>query len=391
MTWQKTTIGALGQIITGKTPSTQKHEFWQGDYPFITPKDIQNSKHIFSTRRSLSELGAQQTKRVLLPPNSICVSCIGNLGYAAMTITPSITNQQINSIIPSPQNNPSFIYYLLKNMWADFKNLEGQSTTISILNKTLFSKIEIQIPNKETQERIAALLSSFDNKIENNNAINKNLEAQIRILYKNWFIDFEPFQKEKFVHTESGKIPQNWKFGTLQDLLEIRYGKSHQALADGTIPAYGSGGIIRSVEKPLYSKEAVLIPRKGTLNNVVYKNTPFWCTDTMFYSIEKTPNAAKYAYIILKTMDLVSLNNGSVVPSLTVDVLKDIRIIIPPASVLKKFNAICKTLFQQINYYDQESEHLANIRDTLLPQVMSNKIKIPHTQPPSKQKPAKRK
>ena len=129
------------------------------------------------------------------------------------------------------------------------------------------ANLSIKLPPLPTQQKIAAILSSLDDKIELNNKINTNLEQQAQALFKSWFVDFEPF---------GGKMPDGWKVGRLSELISVKYGKDHKKLNDGNYPVYGSGGIMRYVEKFLYDKESVLIPRKGTLNNVFYINEPFW-------------------------------------------------------------------------------------------------------------------
>ena len=175
--WKKVTLNDIGKIVTGKTPKTKNTEFWNGGIPFVTPADLQKSKHIFSTERTVSHIGLNSVKGATLPAGAVCVSCIGNLGYTALTTQKSVSNQQINSIIPNSDFDNDFVYYLMKSLWDEFKNLEGQSTTLSILNKTLFSKIEVLVPEKVTQQRIAQLLSSLDDKIELNAQINLNLEG----------------------------------------------------------------------------------------------------------------------------------------------------------------------------------------------------------------------
>ena len=166
--WRKITIGDLGKIVTGKTPSTKNENLWNGNIPFVTPADLQKTKHIFSTERTVSQEGLTAVRGQVLPSGAICVSCIGNLGYTAMTTQVSVSNQQINSIIPSDDFDKNFVYYLMKSLWDEFKNLEGQSTTLSILNKTLFSKMEVIVPDVNTQKQIAKVLSSLDDKIELN-------------------------------------------------------------------------------------------------------------------------------------------------------------------------------------------------------------------------------
>ena len=127
-----------------------------------------------------------------------------------------------------------------------------------------------------------------------------------------------------------------WKTYKLSELVEIKYGKDHKHLADGEIPLYGSGGIMRYVDTPLYEQESILIPRKGTLSNLFYLNIPFWSVDTMFYTKIKAGNNGKYLYYLLKSMDLASMNVGSAVPSLTTEVLNKVEINVPEDKAIQQ-------------------------------------------------------
>ena len=202
------------------------------------------------------------------------------------------------------------------------------------------------------------------------------MEQQAQALFKSWFVDFEPFKDGEFVESELGKIPKGWRVGSLSELLEIKYGKDHKKLNDGNIPVYGSGGIMRKVDKFLYSGESVLIPRKGTLNNVLYVDESFWTVDTMFYTIPKLNNVAIFAYLYLLGKDLASLNAGSAVPSMTTEILNNMKIIIPPHDILCYYNSVVSSYFSKIKYNSDESRRLATLRDTLLPRLMSGEIKV---------------
>lgn len=168
-------ISDLGKIVTGKTPLTKRKEYWDGDIPFVTPGDLQNSKHINSTSRYISEQGMLSVKGTILPKDSVCVSCIGNIGYVGKTTKTSVSNQQINSIIVNDKHNADYVYYLMKSLWGYFKNCENQSTTLSILNKTQFSKIQVVDHSREEEDRIAEFLNMLDLKIEMNTNVNDNL------------------------------------------------------------------------------------------------------------------------------------------------------------------------------------------------------------------------
>ena len=167
-----------------------------------------------------------------------------------------------------------------------------------------------------------------------------------------------------------------WQQGHLSDLVTVRYGKDHKKLTDGIYPVYGSGGIMRHVERPLYDKESVLIPRKGTLNNVMYVNQPFWSVDTMFYTEMRLPNVAKFAYHFVKAKDLASMNAGSAVPSMTTDILNAMEVAIPPASVLEEFESLVAPMYRAMQENDAQSNKLADLRDTLLPKLMSGEIDV---------------
>ena len=268
-------------------------------------------------------------------------------------------------------------YYFFSPEWRETvaKNKVSGATVDRIL-MTKFPSFPVSLPSLKTQERIANILSVIDAKIEVNRQINDNLEQQAQALYKSWFVDFEPFKDQEFVESEFGLIPEGWHCTTLSELLSIKYGKDHKKLAEGIIPVYGSGGLMRYVDTKLHEGEAVLIPRKGSLNNVMYVNEAFWTVDTMFYSIPKQEYFCIYAYLFLANKDLASMNAGSAVPSMTTDILNNMHIIAPHAEVLKRFNNICNVYFSRINQNNIENANLSKQRDTLLPKLMSGELKI---------------
>ncbi len=167
-----------------------------------------------------------------------------------------------------------------------------------------------------------------------------------------------------------------WKEGVLSDLITIKYGKDHKKLNDGIYPVYGSGGIMRFVDTPIYTGESVLIPRKGTLNNVMYVDRAFWSVDTMFYTEMLCPNVAKFVYHFVKGIDLASLNAGSAVPSMTTKILNAIKLYIPDNETLQKFEEIVQPMYQIMQENEKQTLNLASIRNILLPRLMSGEVEI---------------
>ena len=133
---------------------------------------------------------------------------------------------------------------------------------------------------------------------------------------------------------------------------------------------------MRYVERPIYEKESVLIPRKGTLNNVMYVNEPFWSVDTMFFTEMKFPDVAKFIFHFVKSKDLASLNAGSAVPSMTTDILNAMELYIPDAKVLRRFESIVGSMYETMRNNTEESKKLAAVRDSLLPRLMSGELDV---------------
>ncbi|WP_318742876.1 restriction endonuclease subunit S [Treponema sp.] len=281
----------------------------------------------------------------------------------------ALLNQRTCKIKKSDEIDNQFLYYYFRqweNFYALASKTTGSASQANISTNTIADTI-IKLPHLPTQQKIARILSSLDDKIELNNKINTNLEQQAGVLFKNRFVDFEPF---------GDKMPEEWKVGKLSELINVKYGKDHKKSNDGNCPVYGSGGIMRYVEKFLYDKESVLIPRKGTLNNVFYINESFWSVDTMFYTEMKKENIAKYVYFFVKSKDLNAMNAGSAVPSMTTEILNAMEVLIPSDEYLEKFENIVSPMFKQIKQCIIENENLASIRDTLLPKLMNGEIEV---------------
>jgi type I restriction enzyme S subunit len=162
---------------------------------------------------------------------------------------------------------------------------------------------------------------------------------------------------------------RDWKEIKLCEVAEVKYGKAHQSLADGNVPAYGSGGLMRFVEKALYAEESILIPRKGSLNNVLYKNEPFWTVDTMFYTkLDKKIIFPKFLFYQLITVDFANMNVGSAVPSMTVQVLNEIDIKLPPLPEQQSIAEILSSLDDKIDLLHRQNKTLEQLAETLFRQ-----------------------
>lgn len=290
-----------------------------------------------------------------------------------MTLNPQLV------VLKNISENAEFLSYYIKSalFQSVLKSIVVGSAIPTLSQKNLANLI-INVPKEVAyQRRIASILSSLDRKIELNNKINADLEEMAQAIFKNWFVDFEPFKDGKFVDSELGMIPEGWKVGCLGDLITIKYGKDHKKLEDGTFPVYGSGGFMRFVNSWLYNGESVLIPRKGTLDNIMYVSEKFWTVDTMFFSVPKMDYVMKYVYNYIKRFDFSKMNEGTSVPSNTAARLNKMQILIPTHEVLEMYDETLCPIYNKRKMNDKESRTLSTLRDTLLPRLMSGEQEVP--------------
>lgn len=181
--WELKSLGEIGEIITGKTPSTKDLDLWNGDIQFVTPTDIAENKYQHSTERTIKKAGNLK----ILPQKSIMFTCIASIGKMSLSLKPCVTNQQINSVIPHSCFDSEFLFYAIKNI-SDYIKSTQSSSTLPIINKTEFSKFKILIPSIDEQTRISIFLSSIDEKIETEKSILDKYHCQKQYLLQNLFI-----------------------------------------------------------------------------------------------------------------------------------------------------------------------------------------------------------
>lgn len=292
-----------------------------------------------------------------------------------------------------------FVYYLSRSEFVKNNAIQMMTGTSGRqrVEKSALEQLEIQIPNIETQKEIAQILSSLDDKIALNLQMNQTLEAMAQAIFKEWFVNLnfpkslnldsfdlpdlhdlknQDNQENPKNHSSDNGLPKGWSVEKLTTICTVKYGKDHKHLEDGDIPVYGSGGIMRYADRALYENESILIPRKGTLSNLFYVTEPFWSVDTMFYTIINENSIRKYLFYLLKSLNLASMNVGSAVPSLTTEVLNKIDIVVPNSELLQEFEDVVSTFYQKMDENNRQIKSLTQLRDTLLPKLMSGQIKL---------------
>ena len=352
-------------------------------YRYLRITDITDEGLIDESKRVCVNIKRGEDSKYLLKENDIVFARTGasagrNYFYYGNEDPMIFAGFLIKFSIDEEKVLPEYVkYYCSSRDYRDWVRSIATGSTRPNINAAMYRKMEVLLPPRKQQEALVDTLSCLDAKIELNNKINENLEAQAQAIFKSWFVDFEPFQDGEFVESELGLIPEGWRLQKLGEVIDIKYGKDHKSLADGEIPVYGSGGVMRYADTAIYDGETVLIPRKGTLDNVMLVNHPFWSVDTMFYTEIRTPNFAKFLYQLLLTKDLVGMNVGSAVPSMTAALLNEIRFALPPAIILEKFEEVTASFYNMIQLNEKQNQVVSALRDTLLPKLMSGEIEVP--------------
>ena len=403
MELKKIYISDIGKVVTGKTPRTSVGENYGGNIPFLTPSDDLSYKSAPKTTKTLTEQGLEEVKNCLLPPHSVCVSCIGSdLGKVVMTLEPTVTNQQFNSIIPYKNFNADFVYYLMTLVGRELNYLSKTSTAVPIINKSSFSNYEVEVPNLETQEKIASILSSIDDKIELNRRINDNLEQQAQALFKSWFVDFEPFKGGKFVESELGMIPEGWRILELKSICSLitkgitpQYDESSNQLVIGQ-KCIRERKIDLSIARKHIPKQInekwvqygdVLINSTGigTLGRPAQvwfqkKNVTVDSHVTIVRTNRQNDKMFIGQYFLGKQILLESYATGSTGQAdLSKERLAMTRLVYPTDNVLNDFNKIITNMVLKIVELQTETEYLSSLRNTLLPKLMSGELKTNKT------------
>lgn len=397
-TWKKYKLSEIGSVVGGATPSTTVDAYYNGDIPWLTPKDLSNfhERYIERGERNITKSGLNSCSAQLLPAGSVLFSSRAPIGYVAIAKNPIATNQGFKSIIPNPEKVDSlFLYYLLKYNKDNIEAM-GSGTTFKEVSGATMKNIEVYLPEDlDEQRRIAGILGSLDDKIELNRRINANLEAQAQALFRSWFVDFEPFRDGPFVDSELGKIPQGWKVAELGDVTKQQTEKVGPQKTVKVLSPITTGELVLSEEyftKQVFSesiaKYIIVKPDQFAYNpariNIgsIGRNTFEFdgCVSPVYVVFECEKGYHYFFDFFRKTdafkQEVISRAIGGVRQTLGYKDFALIKVIYPPQNVVQEFNALYINLLNMQNHNKLEITTLSALRDTMLPKLMAGEIAI---------------
>lgn len=381
MSWEYVRLGELYKVHNGLSKGGK---FFGSGLPFLSFSTVFNNWFLPPVLPDLVQSTEKEQLSYSIERGDVFITrtseTMDELGMSSVALRayPQATYNGFTKRLRPIDNRilPEFIGYYLRCpvFRSGFRAFSTMTTRASLRNEDLLS-MEVPVPPMITQQRISDILSAYDNLIDNNQKQINLLEEAAQRLYREWFVDLR-FPGYETTSVVDG-VPEGWHRGTLKELITINYGKDHKkAPDDGKIPVYGSGGLMRKCSKSLYAGEAVLIPRKGSLNHIMYVNEEFWTVDTMFYATMKNAYTAIFVYFFIKSYDMYSMNIGAAVPSMTVKILDAMDVLIPRQDVLERFDNIVQVYFKKIAVLYKQNEQLRQARDRLLPKLMSGEIEV---------------
>ena len=397
--WKEYKYTDLCSLIGGGTPKTSEPTYWGGNIPWLSVKDFGNDeKYVYTTEKTITEAGLNNSSTKLLHKDDIIISARGTIGAIAMLASEMAFNQSCFGIRSNDLVDQQYLYYLTRTKITELqKNSHG--SVFDTITRDTFDKICCYIPPKDEQKRIATILSSLDDKIKVNRRINENLEQLAQALFKSWFVDFEPFKDGEFVESELGMIPKGWRVGRLNEVAYInpprtlKKGQNALYLDMKNMPTSGpfpsnwdfkeyTGGMKFQNQDTLMARITPCLENgKVAYINFLHKD------EVAFGSTEYIVMTAKDGFIpellyflcrddAFKGYATKNMNGSSGRQRVSGETIGNYIIAIPPKNVISSISDYYNVIMDYIRKNGVESRCLAELRDTLLPRLMSGELNV---------------
>ena len=408
--WREVRLGQLGEVNRGRSrhrPRDAAH-LYGGAYPFIQTGDIKASGgRITSHSQTYSEAGLAQSR--LWPEGTMVITIAANIAETAILTYPACFPDSVVGFIADKQRaDVRFVEYLFRHLRRQIQQENvGTGSVQDNINLQTLARLTLRIPEPREQRRIAYILGTLDDKIENNRKTAKTLEAMAQAIFQSWFVDFDPVRAkmagesresickrlkltpeildlfpDRLVDSELGEIPEGWVVKSLGDLIELAYGKPLKAenRTHGSVPVYGSNGLIGWHDEKLINGPGIVVGRKGNPGTVTWVESNFYPIDTTFYVIPASGIRLRFVYHALMRHDLASLGADSAVPGLNRNLAYISKQLVPHANLCTVFENLTEKLLLPSHNINKQSMVSTEIRDTLLPKLISGEIRVPEAE-----------
>ena len=409
MEWKEVTLGEITNLVIdyrGKTPLKLGSSWSDSGYRALSAKNIKTGQIVAEDSiRFVDEELYRKWMKDEVNRGDILITSEAPFGqiYYWDSDEKIVLSQRLFDVRLNDEVCHKYVYYFMTSHRYQ-KDLEGRATgtTVTGLRQPELLKSTILLPPLSAQRSIASILSSLDRKIELNNKINADLEEMAQAIFKNWFVDFEPFKDGKFVDSELGMIPEGWKVGTIGDIVEFQNGFTFsskdfsengeykiitiKSVQDGCLVTEGSSKVTEYPTKmPAYCKLQsgdILLSLTGNVGRcclVTETNLLLNQRVAKIKAKECYDNSFSYALFRLKETKelLISISRGTAQANLSPVEASKLPMVIPSEDARKSFSMISDSIMNKIISIHIENSRLSLLRDTLLPRLMSGEIEVP--------------
>lgn len=413
--WEIRSVSEVSEISLGGTPKTSIAKYWNGDVKWASAKDVSNCKlrYIGNTERTVTKEGIDNSAAKILPENTIVITSRGTVGELALLSEPMSFNQTCYGLKAKENMDSLFLYYNLKNSISRIKSI-SYGTVFSTITVRTFDEIKLAYPSLNEQNAIAKILSDLDSKIELLQKQNKTLEVIGQAIFKHWFVDFEFPNEEGKPYKSSGgemvfneelesEIPKGWEVSKIGTKLKVILGgtpdRTKKEYWNGDVNWINSGkvnefritepsekitkeGLEKSATKLLPKGTVVLAITGATLGQISRLEIDSCANQSVIGILENDVSPSEYLFFwIKKTIDdIIRWQTGGAQQHINKGNVENSFILIPPSKIIKEYLRIARSLFNKIYINCFLSQNLSKIRDSLLPKLMSGKIRVPNNQ-----------
>ena len=378
--WKECKLSEIMTLIGGGTPKTSNPDYWDGNIPWISVKDFNGERrYVTTTEKKITKLGLENSSTKLLSKGDIIISARGTVGELAIISSEMAFNQSCYGLRAKDFVDSTFLYYLLKQSVCVLQH-NTHGSVFDTITRDTFDGITINLPPLATQQKIATILSSLDDKIELNNKINDNLEQQAQAIYDELFNnDDRNIILGDIIETTSGGTPsrKNMAFYTNGNYCWVKSKELQSSFIIDTEEKITDDAINNSAAK-LLPKNSVLIAMYGaTVGAYGIISKDMTCNQAICALLPNENYPYSYLFMFAKniTHELENLAVGSAQQNISQVLIKKLKVH-SDTNKIKEFHSYTHSLFEKKLLIEQENKNLSNLRDTLLPKLMSGEIEV---------------
>jgi len=385
MEWKEVRLGEVADVQTGPFGSQlHKENYVNKGTPIVTVEHLGNKWFTSQNLPMVSDEDKLRLAKYCSQEGDVIFSRVGSVdrcSFVSKEYSGWLFSGRCLRVRPRSGINPEYLYYFLtiEGTKQYIRNIAVGATMPSI-NTKLLNEVPITIPSLADQRRIASILSSLDRKIELNNKINADLEEMAQAIFKNWFIDFEPFKDGKFVDSELGMIPEGWKVVKMGDFFPVKTGKkdANTASVNGKYPFFSCSQNALCTDSYSFDCDAILVAGNGDFN-VKWYSGKFDAYQRTYVLIPYNKKLLALLYYVVKRnlLTITSKARGSVIRFITKGNLTDFEFAIPRDLENNEIVDVFESINEKIFANNKENSRLSLLRDTLLPRLMSGELEVP--------------